>query len=211
MTATLRRRRGAMSRLRDAQIRFRRRTLPVGKSFRHDPNRVWRFLMKRALLSIGTALVLAAALPTLADAQSAQGGGRGGGGGGGAARAAPSGGGGGAAIGGGGGFARSATGGGFAAAQSGGPRVSATGSAFAAVPGGGQRIVQGGGNWQGGNWQGRNWSGRRHFRGGGFAVYGAAPYYDDDATPYAYYGDDDSGCYQLRLYRGEYRRVWVCN
>jgi hypothetical protein len=74
--------------------------------------------------------------------------------------------------------------------------------------GGGQRFVQGGGsNWHGGG----NWSGRRHFRGGGFAFYGAAPYYNDYATPYSsYYGDDDSSCYRVRLYRGEYRRVWVC-
>jgi hypothetical protein len=73
--------------------------------------------------------------------------------------------------------------------------------------------VQGGSNWQGHNLQGGgNRIARRHFRGGGgFAIYGAAPYdYDDDATPYAYYGDDDSGCYQLRFYRGEYRRVWAC-
>ena len=58
------------------------------------------------------------------------------------------------------------------------------------------------------NWQG---GGRRHFRGGGFAFYGAAPFYNDYATPYSYYyGDDDSSCYRVRLYRGEYRRVWVC-
>jgi hypothetical protein len=38
-----------------------------------------------------------------------------------------------------------------------------------APSGGGQRFVQGGGsNWHGGG----NWSGRRHFRGGGFALYG---------------------------------------
>jgi hypothetical protein len=71
--------------------------------------------------------------------------------------------------------------------------------------------VQGGGNWQGHNSRGGNSSVRRQFRGGGgFAFYGAAPYDYDYATPYAYYGDDDSGCYQIRLYRGEYRRVWVC-
>jgi len=54
--------------------------------------------------------------------------------------------------------------------------------------------------------------GRRHFRrGAGFAFFGGAPYYDYDydyATPYAYY--DDSSCWRVRLYRGEYRRVWVC-
>jgi hypothetical protein len=73
--------------------------------------------------------------------------------------------------------------------------------------GGGQRFVQGGVQ-GGGNWQG---GGRRHFRGGGFAFYGAAPFYNDYATPYSYYyGDDDSSCYRVRLYRGEYRRVWVC-
>jgi hypothetical protein len=79
---------------------------------------------------------------------------------------------------------------------------------------GGQRFVQGNvqpnvrANVQpGGNWAGRSHV-RRHFRGGpGFAFYGAAPYdygYDD----YAYAADD---CYQLRLIRGAWRQVNVCD
>ena len=207
---------------------FRRRNIAEFESVFEEIN--GELLMKRALLSIGAALALAVAVPSLANAQ--KGGGGRGGGGGGAAHAgggggAIGGGGGGAAIGGGGGgFARSG-GGGFArsgggAAISGGRGFvrSAPSGAFAAAPSGGPRVVQGGRTFGGqrfvqGSVQGRgDFRGRRHFfRGGpGFAFFGAAPYYDYDdydyATPYAY---DDSSCYQLRLYRGEYRRVWVCD
>jgi len=49
-------------------------------------------------------------------------------------------------------------------------------------------------SWQGG----RPFVDRRHFRGAGFAFYGAAPYY-------AY-----SDCYQLRLIGGFWQRVNVC-
>ena len=147
--------------------------------------------MKQALLSIGVALALSAALPTLADAQ-----GRGGHGGGGIS----------AGGGGGGGFARSAPPGGFARSPaSSGFARSAPSGAFAAPSGGqrfvqgtqgGQRFVQGGANLRGVR------HGRRFFRGGpGFAFYGA-PYYD-----YAY----ASECYQLRLIGGVWQRVWVCD
>jgi len=177
--------------------------------------------MKRALLSIGAALALAVAVPSLANAQKGAAGG--GVGGGGAAHAAGGGGaigggGRGAAIGGGGGgFARS--GGGAAISSGRGLVRSAPSGAFAAAPSGGSRVVQGGSTFGGqrfvrGNVQGRgDFRGRRRFfRGGpGFAFFGGAPYYDYDydyATPYAYY--DDSSCWRVRLYRGEYRRVWVC-
>jgi hypothetical protein len=170
--------------------------------------------MRRGLVSIGIALALATALPTLASAQ------RGHGGGGGVAAH----GGGGAAIGGGGGGAARIGGGGGA----GFARSAAPSAGFAAVPNAGPRIVQGGntmggqrfvrGNVQpnvqanvqpGGNWAGRGqWQGRRHFRGGpGFAVYGAAPYDDYGyGADYAYTDD----CYQLRLIRGAWRQVNVC-
>ena len=183
--------------------------------------------MKRALLSLSVALALSAAVPTLAVAQkggghggggiSAGGGGgvAGGGGGGGVAGggggvARGGGGGGGVAVGGGGGagFARSAPSAGFvarsapaagayAATPRSGPRVVEGG-----VSPGGQRFVQGGrGNWQGGH--------RRHGRhvfvgpGVGFYAYDG-PYYED----YAYAADD---CVQLRLIRGAWRRVNVCD
>jgi hypothetical protein len=171
--------------------------------------------MKRALLSLSVALALSAAVPTLAVAQ--KGGGHGGGGispGGGGGVAAGGGGvargGGGVAVGGGGGagFARSAPSAGFvargapsagayAATPRSGPRVVEGG-----VSPGGQRFVQGGrGNWQGGH--------RRHGRhflvgpGVGFYAYDG-PYYED----YAYAADD---CVQLRLIRGAWRRVNVCD
>jgi hypothetical protein len=152
--------------------------------------------MKRPLLAIGAAVALAAAaLPMSASAQKGVGGAPGGGvaaprGGGGPAIAAPRGGG--VAI---------------AAPRSGGGN-------FAVSPNKGQSFAQGGGgNWQGGrNWQGGgNWQRHRghHFRGPGVAFGFAAPYYYDYATPYAYEGDDD--CWQIRLRRGEYVRVYVCD
>jgi hypothetical protein len=67
---------------------------------------------------------------------------------------------------------------------------------------GGRQFAQPGRTWQGGTWR------RRHFRGPGFAF--AAPYpdyYYDYATPY--YSDED--CYRIRLVRGHYRRIWVCD
>jgi hypothetical protein len=161
-------------------------------------------IMKRALLSVGIALALAAGVPALANAQKAggvpgAGGARGG--------AAISGGGGGlpAAGGRGAAFAPSTPSGSFA-------RSPTPGGAFASVPSrqrfiqggitpGGQRFVQGGGP----NWRGIH---RRHGRrffvgpGAGFYAYDGS-YYDD----YAYAGD----CYQLRLIRGAWRRVYVCD
>jgi hypothetical protein len=173
--------------------------------------------MKRTLLSIASALTLAAAmLPTSASAQH---GWKGGGGGGGRISVAPSGGGGGARIGagpGGGGaaFARSAPSGGNFAMQ---PKSGLGGQAFV-QPGGGKGFVQPGGGGQrfvqgnAGNWQGGNWPHhRRHFRGPVFGF--AGPAYYDYATPY--YSDDDDGCYQLRAvetaYGIQYRRIWVCD
>jgi hypothetical protein len=172
-------------------------------------------IMKRALLSVGIALALAAGVPALANAQKAggvpgAGGARGGG-------AAISGGGGGVAAAGGRGaaFAPSTPSGSFARSTtpSGSFARSPTpGGAFASVPSrqrfiqggitpGGQRFVQGGGA----NWRGMH---RRHGRrffvgpGAGFYAYDGS-YYDD----YAYAGD----CYQLRLIRGAWRRVYVCD
>jgi len=167
----------------------------------------WRtFMKRRALLAMGAAVALAvAAISTTADAQK---GGRGGGGGGGFAHG---GGGGGVAMGGGahmggGGFARGGGGGGVA--MGGGARMggggggfarSAPSRAFAAAPSG-QRFVQGGSTARGQRFVqgGRPFVDRRHFRGAGFAFYGAAPYY-------AY-----SDCYQLRLIGGFWQRVNVC-
>jgi hypothetical protein len=167
--------------------------------------------MKRALLSAGIALALAATVPTLANAQ--KGGGRGGGGisaGGGAA--AHVGGGGGARMGGGGGagFARSAPSGGFVA------RSAPSAGAFAATPRGGPRVIEGGatpggqrfvqgggGNWQGGHRR----HGRHVFVGSGVGFYGYdGPSYED----YAYSGSAED-CVQLRLIRGAWRRVNVCD
>jgi hypothetical protein len=173
--------------------------------------------MKRSLLSMASALALAAAvLPTSADAQF-----KGAvGGGGGRVSAAPS------------------TGG---AARMGGPPASAAASArsvplagnfamspgpgpggkafvapsggqrFVAPSGGGQRFVQGNiGNWQGGNWPQHR---RHHFHGAAFGFVG--PAYYDYAAPYDYSDDYDDGCYQLRpvetVYGIQYRRIWVCN
>src|SRR5260370_37303094 len=156
--------------------------------------------MKRALFCLSGELVLSAAVPTLGVAQRAGGHGggvsAGGGGGGGVARG---GGGGGVAIGGGGG-ARISGGGGAAFAPS-----TRSARAFATAPSGGQRVIQGGVTPGGqrfvqGKVGGRPFVGRRHFRGSGFAFYGAAPYYDD----YAY-----SDCYQLRLIAGVWQRAYV--
>jgi hypothetical protein len=120
--------------------------------------------------------------------------------------------------GGGGGFARGGGGGGVAMGGGGGARIggggtgfrSAPSRAFAAAPSGSQRLVEGGSTVrgqrfvQGGrNFDGRRFAGRHHFRGRGFAFYGAAPYYYDD---YAY-----SDCYQLRLIGGFWQRVNVCD
>jgi hypothetical protein len=155
--------------------------------------------MTRALLSIGAALVLAAAaLPTSASAQRGHGGGVSAGGfarGGGAPNI-------GARAGGGAAFAVPRAGGGsFVAPRS-------AGAAFAAVPraGGGVAVAApraGAGSWSGGH--------RRHVRRGAFALGLAAPYYYDDATPY-YYADD---CYQLQqvptAWGWQYQRVYVCD
>jgi hypothetical protein len=156
--------------------------------------------MKRGLLSIGAAVALtAAALPISADAQHARG-----------AAGAP-------AV-----SAGGAPGGGVGAGARGGmsssPAISAprSGGNFAASPGArtapSQSFAQGGGNWQGSgrNWQGGNWQHHRrhHFRGPAVAFGFAAPYYYDYATPYVYEDDD---CWQVRLRRGEYVRVWVCD
>jgi hypothetical protein len=158
--------------------------------------------MTRTLLSIGAALVLAAAaLPTSASAQKGHGGGvsaggfaRGGGGapnigaraGGGAAMAAPR------------------TGGGAFVAPRG------AGAAFAAVPRGGgvaMAAPRAGGSWSGGHLRGRH-----HVRRGAAALGFAAPYYYDDATPY-YSADGD--CYQLQqvptAWGWQYQRVYVCD
>ena len=187
--------------------------------------------MTRGLLSIGAALLLAAAaLPTPVDAQSPMGGG---GRGGASAGGAPSGGGGGGGArgGGGGGGVAIAPGGGGGARVGGGamapqglgaqqgrsqafvPRSGGPQGGQAYVPrggspqGGGQAVAQGGG----GNWHGNgNQHHRRHFRGG--PVFGFAapyPYYYDYASPNYYYSEDDS-CYEVRYIRGAYRRVWVC-
>src|SRR5436190_3290794 len=147
---------------------------------------VWRSLMKRALLSLGVALALSAAVPTLAAAQKAGGHGGPGGGGGGVARGGGGGvaigGGGGARVGGGGGagfVARSApSAGAFAATPRSGPAPSA--GAFAATPRGGPRVIEGGvtpggqrfvqgsgSNWQGGHRR----HGRRVFVGPGVGFY----------------------------------------
>jgi hypothetical protein len=165
------------------------------------------FMKRRALLAMGAAVALAvAAISTAADAQKgARGGGGGGGGGGGVARGgggggggvAMGGGGGGARIGGGGAaFVRSAPSGAFAAAPSGGQRLVQGG-----ITAGGKRFVQGGGNIGGGHFVGR-----RHFRGAGFALYGAAPYYAAPYDDYAY-----SDCVQVRLINGFWQRVNVCD
>ena len=172
--------------------------------------------MRRALLSIGIALAVAAGLPTLANAQKAggasPGGGvsAGGGGGGGGARV----GGGGFSAGGGGGAARMGGGGGVAVTP-GGPSAGgfarAPSGAFAATPRsprvieggvtpGGQRFVQG----RGGNWQGVHRRHGRFFVGPGVGFYGG---YDGPYEDYAYATDD---CYQLRLIRGAWRQVYVC-
>jgi hypothetical protein len=75
-----------------------------------------------------------------------------------------------------------------------GPRVVQGG-----VTPGGQRFVQGGGNWR----PGFRRHGRRFFRGGPvFGFYG----YDGPYNDYAYADD----CYQLRLIRGVWHRVYVC-
>ena len=158
--------------------------------------------MKRALLSIGAAVTLAAAaLPISADAQTpgARGGATPGGGISAGARSGMSAG---------GAIAAPRSGGNFAVSPGGVPRsaVSPSGS-----PRGGQSFAQGGGNWQGGgrNWQGGNRHHRgNHFRGPGVAFGFAAPYYYDYATPYVYEDDD---CWQVRLRRGEYVRVYVCD
>src|SRR5262245_13144426 len=182
--------------------------------------------MRRALLSIGIALAVAAGLPALANAQ--KGGGHGGGGGG---VSMGGGGGGGGGARGGGGF----SGGGGGAISGGAPRMGGgggmavapsarsgnafanpsarSGGAFANVPGGGPRVVEGGvtrGGQRfiqggGGNWRGGQRRPGRHFfvgPGVGFYAYGA-PYYED----YAYATNE---CYQLRLIRGVWRQVYVC-
>jgi hypothetical protein len=148
--------------------------------------------MTRGLLSIGAAVALAAAaLPISAHAQHS---GR-------SVAGAP-----------GGGVSAGARGG-----MSAGPAISAprSGGNFAASPGvrsaPSQSFAQGGGNWQGSgrNWQGGNWQQhRRHHRGPAVAFGFAAPYYYDYATPYAYEDDD---CWQVRLRRGAYVRVYVCD
>jgi hypothetical protein len=184
-------------------------------------NPMWRtFMQRRVLLAMGAAVALAvAAVSTAADAQKTAAGGGGGGGarGGGVA---VGGGGGGRVGGGGGGAALSASGGagGFAArgyGGGGGVVRSAPSGAYATVPGasgqrfiqggstpGGQRFVQGGGgNWQGGHRR----HGRHVFVGPGVGFYGYdGPSYED----YAYSADD---CVQLRLIRGAWRQVNVCD
>jgi hypothetical protein len=160
-------------------------------------------LMKRTLLSIGAAVALAAAaLPISADAQApgVRGGATPGGGISAGARSGMSAG---------GAIAAPRSGGNFAVSPGGAPRSAV--SPGGAPRSGGQSFAQGGGNWQGGrNWQGGgNWQHRRHhFRGPGVAFGFAAPYYYDYATPYVYEDDD---CWQVRLRRGEYVRVYVCD
>ena len=155
--------------------------------------------MKRALLSIGAAVALAAAaLPISAGAQSpgVRGGATPGGGISAGARSGMSAG---------GAIAAPRSGGNFAVSPGGTPRSAV--SPGGAPRSGGQSFAQGGRNWQGGgNWQHHR---RHHFRGPGIAFGLAAPYYYDYATPYVYEGDDD--CWQIRLRRGEYVRVWVCD
>jgi hypothetical protein len=162
--------------------------------------------MKRALLSMAAAAVLAVAVPTLADAQH-RGGAVGGGGGASFGGAAHFSGGGGAAIGGGGGR--------FSAAPSGGNFArTAPSRSFAVAPDGGRRFVQGGatvggqrfvqGNVQGNRIVRRDFDGRRHFRRG-FVFLGVP--YDDSYYDYAY----ADSCYQLRLIDGFWQRVWVCD
>jgi len=159
--------------------------------------------MKRALLSIGAAVALAAAaLPISASAQHSPGVRGGATPGGGISAGARSG------MSAGGAIAAPRSGGNFAVSPGGVPRsaVSPSGS-----PRGGQSFAQGGGNWQGGgrNWQGGNRHHRgHHIRGPGVAFGFAAPYYYDYATPYVYEDDD---CWQVRLRRGEYVRVYVCD
>ena len=168
--------------------------------------------MKRALLSIGAALALAAAaLPTSANAAPGKGAAaveppmpavaaapRMGGGGGGGVRMG----------GGGGGFARSTPSGGGGIAMRAGPRRQSR----RVQPGWRRRnfAARGGGQ----NFAARG--ARRHFRGPGVAFGLAAPYYDyatpyDDAEAYAAYSNDgDDSCYGVRIVQGAYRRVWVC-
>ncbi|MET0631583.1 MAG: hypothetical protein ABWY47_17180 [Xanthobacteraceae bacterium] len=163
--------------------------------------------MKRALLSLGAlgaaVALAAAALPISAGAQSpgVRGGATPGGGISAGARSGMSAG---------GAIAAPRSGGNFAVSPGGAPRSAV--SPGGAPRSGGQSFAQGGGNWQGGrNWQGGgNWQHHRrhHLRGPGIAFGLAAPYYYDYATPYVYEGDDD--CWQIRLRRGEYVRVWVC-
>lgn len=163
--------------------------------------------MTRALLSLGAlgaaVALAAAALPISAGAQSpgVRGGATPGGGISAGARSGMSAG---------GAIAAPRSGGNFAVSPGGAPRSAV--SPGGAPRSGGQSFAQGGGNWQGGrNWQGGgNWQHHRrhHLRGPGIAFGLAAPYYYDYATPYVYEGDDD--CWQIRLRRGEYVRVWVC-
>jgi hypothetical protein len=160
--------------------------------------------MKRALLSIGAAVALAAAaLPISASAQHSPGVRGGVAPGGGISAGARSG------MSAGGAIAAPRSGGNFAVSPGGAPRSAV--SPGGAPRSGGQSFAQGGGNWQGGrNWQGGgNWQhSRHHFRGPGVAFGFAAPYYYDYATPYVYEDDD---CWQVRLRRGEYVRVYVCD
>jgi hypothetical protein len=167
--------------------------------------------MKRAMLSMAAACVLAVAIPTLADAQH-----RGGIGGGGGRIGGGSIGGGRIGGVGGGSFARSSPAGAFAAAPSGGQRIvqggaTVGGQRFVQGNVGGQRFVQGnvgGGRIARRDFDGRRFDGRRHFRRG-FAVFGAPYYYDDGYNDYAY--ADSGSCYELRLIGGVWRQVWICD
>jgi hypothetical protein len=219
-----------------------RRTTP--RTTRWPPDgrlKPWRIFMKRALLAIGAAAVLAVSVPLSADAQHGPGGGGGkrgpaatgalGGGGGFAGRGGPSGGH--AVM---GGAPRGGFGGGGFAASAGSPAISVrpgmagpvgsriAGPRFAGPRVGGPGVVARGVVSSGSGssriaanghrvWQGGDWRHRhRHFRSGAFALGFSAPYYDDYATPYA---DDDDDCYRIRRVqtpRGWVaRRAWVCD
>jgi hypothetical protein len=80
--------------------------------------------------------------------------------------------------------------------------------------GGGPGVMQRGPRinpgWQGDNrgWHrsGRWAHGRKHVRPG--PVFGfAGPYYYDYASPYVY----EDPCWEIRYWRGAYRRFWVCD
>jgi hypothetical protein len=69
-------------------------------------------------------------------------------------------------------------------------------------PRGGPAVAHGG-QWQG---SGHRHRGHKHIRPG--PVFGfATPYFYDYASPYVY----DDECYEIRWWRGAYRRFWVCD